>query len=175
MALQVDDAPRAAQAPPPPNAAPPGEVWPELGDLRPSRDPDPLVPPGEYHASCESAAICPMFGGRLRLVLAFRIRGYAAAPCVHAGKIVRMYATLPPRDKHGHFRHGVALSSKFYRAWVVARGGVRPRRRDRMSLDPFKNGLFLVRVRTVDEDSNQDPLPPVQRYSVIDAILERLA
>jgi hypothetical protein len=70
---------------------------------------------------------------------------------------------------------GVAPSSKLLRSWVVANNGQHPSRADRLALDVFRHKLFRVRVRTVDRDRNQECLPQSNRYSVIDALLERIA
>lgn len=116
-----------------------------------------------------SAEIRPTFNGRLTLFIKFEIHGgpYDGAELFFA-------IPLPPRDRHGRSK-AVAPSSKLYRAWVVASGGQKPTRRDRLTLEAFKHRLFRVVVRTVTHDSEQRELPKDQRYSVIDRLLERLA
>jgi hypothetical protein len=146
-----------------------GPRWPDFPDLRPSRDPDPLLPPGEYDAICNAFDFRPTFQGRQSLFLRFEIFG---GPYDKAN--VYFIAAMPPR-KQGRFVRGIALSSKFYRAWTVASGGRRPARRDRMSLEPFQNKMFRIRLRTVVMDHQRRPLAPVHQYSVVDEVLERIA
>ena len=147
----------------------PDAAWPALPDLRPARDPDPLLPPGDYDAICNAADVRPTFQGRWSLFLTFQIYG---SP--YDGARVHFIAPLPPRQR-GRFARAHPHSSKFYRAWIIASGGQRPSRRDRMSLEPFKHKMFRIRVRTVVKDHQQRPLLLSLQYSVVDELLERLA
>jgi len=147
------------------------EAWPSL-DLRVSRAPDPLIPSGDYDAYSKRFEMVSMrLGGENveRLVIFFEVRG---GPC--DGTLLRFIVPLPPR-RRGAFMKGVAPSSKLLRSWVVANNGQHPSRADRLALDVFRHKLFRVRVRTVDRDRKQERLPECNRYSVIDALLERIA
>jgi len=147
------------------------KLWPHA-DLRCGREADPLIPPGEYDAYAKAADIVIMRFGRQsaeRLVIVFEIRG---GP--RDGAHLRFIVPLPPR-KRGVFGKSPAPSSKFFRAWVVANCGRRPDRSDRMSLEVFRHKLFRIRVRTVQNDRNQERLPECNQYSVVDALLERIA
>jgi hypothetical protein len=62
--------------------------------------------------------------------------------------------------------------SKFMRTWEIANGGP-AKRRDRLSLNVFRNRLFRVSVRDVIKDRHQRTL--ARPYSIIDSILEREA
>jgi hypothetical protein len=49
--------------------------------------------------------------------------------------------------------------SKFYQCWVIAKGR-KPARRDRMSLDAFKDHIFIIGIKTVKpkfEDGTEKP------------------
>jgi hypothetical protein len=63
-------------------------------------------------------------------------------------------------------------NSKFRRAWEVANGGP-AQRRDRMKLSVFRARLFRIEVGDVTQDRNRTPL--ARPYSVVRAILERIA
>jgi hypothetical protein len=133
--------------------------WPIL-DLRPARDPEPLIEPGEYDAAAVGARVHPSIGGRYKFFLTLEIIGGEAD-----GVRVEFICALP--NKGGR---GVSPSSKYYRAWVTANGG-RPRRKDRMSPSVFKNRLFQIRVRTVVTDHQGRPLAAAHQYSVVDELL----
>ena len=142
--------------------------WDEL-DVRLGWDAPPLVPPGDhYQATPAGAKIRESYGGEPRLHMAFTIRG---GP--YDGKTVPFICTLPRRSR-GRWVSGVPPSSRFFRAWCVANGGP-PRRHDRMGLHVFKRHLFRIRVRLVTTDRARQPLPEAVRYSVVDALLEKIA
>ncbi len=133
--------------------------WPDL-DLRPARDPDPLIPPGIYDARGVKGEVHHSLGGRLKFFLTLELIG---GP--HDGLQLRLISTLPRKGR------GVSPSSKFYRSWVIANGGRRPTRRDRMSSAIFRDRLFSVRVETVTRDHLGRALLPEHRYSVVTELL----
>jgi hypothetical protein len=104
-----------------------------------------------------------------RLVITLELRG---GP--HDAEELKLYLSTPPRH-NGCFSRQPGSKSVYYRAWVVANRGRPPLRGQEMSFEVFRNGLFRIRVRTVKTDRRQRPLPPCLRYSVVDALLERLA
>ncbi len=101
--------------------------WPDL-DLRPARDPDPLIPPGLYDGRGIKGEVHHSLGGRLKFFLTLELIG---GP--HDGVKLQFISTLPRKGR------GIAPSSKYYRAWTVANGGRRPTRRDRMSPGIFRD------------------------------------
>jgi len=144
---------------PPDGESASGVGWPIL-DLRPARDPAPLIPPGEYDAGAIGARVHPSIGGRLKFFLTLEIIGGEAD-----GVRVEFICALPSKGR------GVPSSSKFYRAWVTANGGRSPGRKDRMNPSVFKNRLFQIRVRTVMKDHQGRPLAAAHQYSVVDELL----
>ena len=140
-------------------------AWPVL-NVRGPAEPDPLVPPGEYDGYAKHAEIVHLAFGRQpsrRLVIFFELRG---GP--YDGTRLRFIATLP-KDKR------LAPSAKLYRAWVVANLGRPPARVDRFDLGLFEHKLFTICVRTVERDRHQRALPECNRYSIVDALVERIA
>ena len=87
-----------------------------------------------------------------------------------------MYLKLPPRTgARGPFQP-VRAGSKFYRQWVLANGGDKPFRRDRMPLSIFRNRLFRARLHTVttvrDPETRQTKdLPKALHYSIVSEFL----
>jgi hypothetical protein len=135
-------------------------------------DPPPLLPPGEYDAYAEYAHFETFKFGRQkaeRLVVRLEVRG---GP--YDGTKLNFYCPAPER-KNGAFRRPVGARTKFYRSWVVANAGRQPERGQTMSLDVFRHKLFRIRVRTVPMDRNQSPLSRCNRYSIVDALVERIA
>lgn len=65
--------------------------------------------------------------------------------------------------------------SKFYQCWVIAKGR-KPVRRDRMTLDVFKNHIFAIGIKTVKpkfEDGTEKP--ETFWYSRVNEIYEKYA
>ena len=123
------------------------------------RDPAPLVPDGEYPASCKSAKRYrnPRYK-RDEIVLTFVLY-----ECEKAGTEVMRYfaASTAGRPR-----------SNYNREWVIANQGIPPSRGDRMPYKKFAGKLFRVRVSTVTTDAYQEKLPPALQYSKVAAILE---
>jgi hypothetical protein len=133
--------------------------WPDV-DVRLGYDAPPLLPPGDYTARLRCIKKRFSHGSQPRLFFDFAI-----VEGDHAGAVIQFICTLPGQPK-GSQRFGrVAPSSRFFRAWVIAQGGQRPSRHDRMSLDVFRHRLFRIRVRTVEEGSNRPAAP--SRQSVL--------
>jgi hypothetical protein len=139
--------------------------WPDI-DVRAARPTDPLIPDGLYDAKCVRCERVSMrFGSDRseRLMMHLEIFGGT-----HDGAHLRFVIPLPQGSR------GAAPSSKLFRAWVVA-AGRQPERRERMSLVVFRHKIFKVRVRTVTRGARQEPLPPANRYSLVDQLVERIA
>jgi hypothetical protein len=129
-----------------------------------------LIPEGKYSAQCIEAKR-GMIGQRttkgtsartLKIILKFRlIEGQ------FEGEDILMYINADYRP--------FPAGSKFYQSWVIA-SGRKPARRDRMTLDVFKNHIFVVGVKTVKpkfEDGTEKPEP--FWYSRINEIYEKCA
>jgi hypothetical protein len=161
---------------PPLRVIEPGDAaWPDL-DVFAGEDAPPRIVAGEYTARVVHIEIFDKFFkvGRDtkttdRLILTFRI---VAGP--QAGTEVPFYAPLPKSASKRNPGRYVPAKSKFWRAWTIANGAP-PKRHDRMSLNVFKNRLFLVQIRDVIKDRGQNRLGDVVRHSVIEAIVERQA
>ena len=130
-------------------------------ELGPLPAPGPLIPEGEYCAVSVSASVLTVFKSR-RLKLVFQI---------HGGKFdetrLPWYCKLPPKGGRP------SQSSHFFRAWLLIMGRDL-RRGERPSIDVLIAKMFRVRVETVTEDHQRDPLPQVARYSWVSKLLERL-
>jgi len=134
--------------------------------------PDAIVPDSEYDVFGKCArAETFRFDGKpvTRLVVTYEIRG---GP--YDGEELKLVLPMPPRS-NGRFIQQPSSGSVYYRAWVVANYGHRPLRGQVMTFDIFERGLFRIRSRTVTTDKRQRPLPLCNHYSVVDAILARLA
>jgi hypothetical protein len=69
-------------------------------------------------------------------------------------------------------RRGVVLpTSRFYRLWTTANRGLKPFRRDRMSLSVFRGQVFRARTRIVKRDGRPQSLAECHWYSVVDDLL----
>ncbi|MEW6455343.1 MAG: hypothetical protein AB1410_01335 [Acidobacteriota bacterium] len=66
----------------------------------------------------------------------------------------------------------VGYGSKYYRSWVIANHGIRPRRNDRLSPKIFLNKVFKVKVETVKRSYTGESVPEYLQYSVIREILD---
>ena len=122
----------------------------------------PLVPDGEYLARYHRHDTQRMFG-TLKVFLHFEIldpgpyngtrlyRAYRAVDVVHGKKGGRRFK-LRPR-------------SQLYLDLCRLYGG--NHRRDRISLTALKSLVLRVRVRTVEKDYRQRPLPEALQYSVV--------
>jgi hypothetical protein len=101
-------------------------TWP---DLAPELDGAPLakITKGEYQARVTDAAVRQLFNTR-RLVLTFTILSTK-----YAGTRIPFICLFSASR--------VSPTSRFYRAWIVANGGQKPRRGDRLSLAVFMENL----------------------------------
>jgi hypothetical protein len=126
----------------------------------------PLIPDGEYIARYHRHDTQRMFG-TLKVFLHFEIldpgpyngtrlyRAYRAVDVVHGKKGGRRFK-LRPR-------------SQLYLDLCRLYGG--NHRRDRISLTALKSLVLRVRVRTVEKDYRQRPLPEALKYSVVGDLL----
>lgn len=123
----------------------------------------PLIPTGNYTVAFIRAEKKWLWGKRLKIFLHFEI----VAPSDHTNIRLFMAANAPPKNQW-------TIGYKFFRAWVLA-AGCRPRRRDRLSTQMFRNKYFLARVKTVEKTAKDTLRPKAAQYSVIDELLEMVA
>ena len=121
----------------------------------------PAIPDGEYQAAFIKAEKKILWGGQ-KAFLWFRI--------ITAGEYfdVKLFLACNVPKK-------LSISSKYFRAWVVATGR-RPDRFESRQMSPkvFRGKAFRVQVRTVKKDAEQRPLPPALQYSVIQQLIEKV-
>jgi hypothetical protein len=129
-----------------------------------------LIPEGRYSAQCVESKR-GMVGQRTakgtyamtpKIILKFKlIEGQ------FLGEVILMYIN----GDYKPFPSG----SKFYQCWVIAKGR-KPARKDRMSLDVFKDHIFVVGVKTVKPKFNDgNEMPEALWYSKVDEIYEKCA
>jgi hypothetical protein len=125
-------------------------------------DPRALVEPGDYQALCVRAQLrsYPKFH-RQSIVLTFQIFD---GP--HAGTMIERYLSVPADAK-------IKRGSYNFREWILANGGMKPRRRERMPKKKFVDKLFLVSVETVRTDSHGVEVNATA-YSKVSRLLELL-
>lgn len=85
------------------------------------------------------------------------------------GEELYMACNAPKKSKGGN----VALSGKYYQAWVLA-AGRKPDRYDRMTTKVFRGKAFLAKVRAVTTNAKNLPRPLLLQYSIIEDLLECL-
>lgn len=119
----------------------------------------PLVPAGNYVVSFIRAEKKWLWGKRLKIFLHFEI----VSPEEFSGLRLFMAANVPQKNKW-------TVGCKFFRAWTLA-SGRRPRRRDRLSTEVFRNKYFVARVKVVNKTSKDTTRPTAAQYSLIDELL----
>ncbi len=118
-----------------------------------------LVPDGVYQAMCFHSTSFWHRGFKRRVIqLNFKVVDGE----FFGIRLARYYAGVEK----------VGRGSAYFREYVIADGGLVPRRRDRLSLLKFRKKVFHVRTRTVANTRNGSSYPSSLRYSVVDAILE---
>ncbi len=129
-----------------------------------------LIPEGKYTAQCVEAkrglvgqrTTKGTFSRTPKIVLKFRL---IEGP--FQGEEILMYMNADYRP--------FPAGSKFYQCWVIAKGR-KPARRDRMTLDVFKDHIFVVGVRTVKSKfADGTEKPESLWYSRVDEIYEKQA
>lgn len=123
-----------------------------------------LIPAGEYEVVFKWAERKYLWGHE-KIFLHFQIIGFGE----YQGEVLYMACNAPKKPKKGK----VAISNKYYQAWVLA-AGRKPDRFDRMSTKVFRGKVFLAKVRAVTTDARNLPRPLLLQYSVIDDLLKRL-
>lgn len=135
-----------------------------LNDPICSQEPYPLIEAGEYEASCVASARKKYREDEHKVYLTFQITTFGE----HFEK--RLFMAM--KDYGRKVRRG----SKFFTAWIIANGGIKPRRGERMSLKVFKNKVFRIYVDTVKPKFDTGhPKPESCHYSKVQHILELVA
>lgn len=129
------------------------------GDVEGIADLSPQLPEGEGRVQCVHWEKNPMYGGKILFLFKYLEEGESY------GETIKMWAA-----HHKKYTD----SSKFLRMWILATGR-RPDRFDRLSAEVFKGKVFRARIRTVTGNSKQKTLSELEKYSVIDELLEVLA
>lgn len=130
-----------------------------------------LIPEGKYTAQCIEAkkgmvgveTTKGTYARTPKVVMKFRITAGQ-----HQGKEIPMFLNINYRR--------IPSGSKFYQCWVIANDCKKPNRRDRMSLEKFRDHIFTVGVITVKpkfKDGREKPDP--FWYSRVDEIYEKHA
>ncbi len=121
-----------------------------------------LIAPGEYVARCVHAEryVHPQFKrliGCLHLVV---VEGVA-----RGATLKRFYALA----------NEISPNSAYAREWVIANGGKKPRRSDRLPLRLFEDKMFRIEVQTVIFDRTGEALDDHLQYSKVARILGLLS
>jgi hypothetical protein len=131
----------------------------------PGSDYEPLIPEGQYRFKLIRHETVSTFDSP-KLVLVCSIIDFGP----HSETILRRYycvERLVGKARRGgqckHKRRGDFMLEYF----SLFPSQARPRRLDRVSLDPFRNEVLIGSVRTVKHNSQQKKLPEQLRYSVI--------
>jgi hypothetical protein len=172
-----------------------GERWDDFPNAPlPESDPLPPFAEGEELDVCVAGSrLKPTFDGEWTLELICQVlddRGYPRHWSVDGEQIpVRLSMFIRLRVRHGLAQAAdgakrrtkgrrsspgvteflpVGRGTKFYRMWVIANGGRKPTRRDRMSTSVFQNRLLRARVTLVTKDHEQqkiaDPYPILSEF-----------
>lgn len=72
-----------------------------------------------------------------------------------------------PFNLHKSIRRGC----KYYAAWVLANGGIKPKANNRLSPKVFENKVFSIKTRTVIKGRKQESLDSDEKYSVVDELI----
>ena len=124
-----------------------------------------LIKPGEYEVTLHKYWKGFMYGRAPKLILVFRILDHGP----HFGRhLYRCYNIkgftkrneIIPKGWHSDY---VREYSKLFSA---------PRKLRDVGIRPYKNKVFICKVRTVQKDYKQRPLPEDMQYSVIDELLD---
>lgn len=126
----------------------------------------PFIPPGEYVAVFHHYETMKMFKTP-KLFMHFEIVDIGPYCGTKLYAPFRVAGLIGKEGRNGRFKLGIR-SELFLTLCRLQPKVIRP---DRISLRGFKGPLFKIRVRTVDKDYRQRPLPEFLKYSVVDAIL----
>src|SRR3569832_1304309 len=128
--------------------------------------PQPLIPPGEYVAVFLYYETKNMYKTP-KLFMHFEIVDLGAYCRTKLYAPFRVAGLIGKEGRNGRFKLGIR-SKLFLTLNRLQPKVIRP---DRKSQRSKKGALFKIRVRTVEKDYRQRPLPEILKYSVVDAIL----
>ena len=130
-----------------------------------------LIPEGKYTAKCVEAKKGKVGQMTTKGTSAMTLKVFLKFKIIdgdHQGKEIPMFLNVNYRR--------IPFGSKFYQYWVIANDGKRPNRRDRMSLEKFKDHIFDVGVKTVKGKFGDGTEKPESLwYSRVDEIYEKQA
>ena len=131
----------------------------------------PQIPPGMYTVAYDTFHTENFYkGGKTpKLVLSFHVIDmgeYFETPL----KRYYQVAQLGKRPEEGGWFKAKGQSSHFIMEYAACFHRV-PKRLDRVPMEMWKRHGYKVRVKDVFETANQDTLPQILRYSVIDKII----
>ena len=118
----------------------------------------PWIPQGEYTALCSAARKYRDYRFKRDVI----VLEFCIAEGEHAGKRLERYYRLTPR---------VTKASSYLREWVLAAGGIVPRRHGCLTRKKFIGKMFLVLVVTVEKSWDGRDWPSSLKYSKVGAIL----
>ncbi len=129
----------------------------------------PLIPEGEYTVQCFKIEKGYSHYKSLKMFLTFRV---IDGPHME----IELFMAMNLTDSHtGKPFKKVPKGSKYYNNWVIANNNCFPSRKDRMSFEIFKSGIFKAVVRTVKPKfSDGTEKPECFHYSIIDYLKRRL-
>jgi len=129
----------------------------------------PLIPGGEYSAQYMFHQTAKAFG-EPRVYVYFRIVTPGPYFGVELYRAYRVFSFSGKPKKNGGFK--VKSRSELFITLCTLFDGHKDFRPDRLSLNSLKNCIIRVKVRLVEKDYLQRPLPMCLRYSVIDSMVE---
>lgn len=122
----------------------------------------PLIPAGIYEVQCigvEKGIFC---FGSFKIFLKFKIISPSEYSDTELFMAMNQYKKVPP-------------NSKYYKAWVIANGNIKPARKDRMPTAIFKGHSFEAVVKTSKpKHEDKTEMHDCFHYSVIAYLKERI-
>jgi len=127
-----------------------------------AEDYPPRIEPGKHMGKCTEVKII-YIGGRPKIRLTFLV---AVDDENYDTDYVAMYCYMPKPPKRVHPAHS------FYKNFVVANEGIKPKRADRMSMRIFKDKFFWVEVVDVTVDFKKEKKSEEDVYSKVKKLLK---
>ena len=129
-----------------------------------------LIPEGEYTLAYCYHQTWFYMGSIPKLLIAFRVSDFG----LHYEKPLFAYFNLRKimgkAGKNGKFNAG--WRSRFM--FEYAQCFDRPKRKDRISMRPFKENFVTASIRTVTHNRNQREYPNGLKYSVVEELLRKV-
>lgn len=136
----------------------------KLGDDFIAPEKRPLIPEGKYEAQCIKIEKGYSHSSSRKIFIHFKIVDWMN---LDDPQILFM-AMNDPGGKP-------SVGTKYYKNWVIANGNKTPERRNRMSMNVFRNQMFEVQVETVKPKfPDGEGMPECFHYSIVRYIKRRL-